>query len=471
MLLRRKESDLWVIWINLCSIVFYGYWSFDHLLLFLFSITINYLISAPIKGKSKVALAFGIIFNLTLLSFYKYTNFLIDNINTITSHDYEWINIVLPIGISFFTFQQIAFLVDLYYGKAKLVTFNRYFFFVSFFPQLIAGPIVHHSDIFPQFSKKIRVPKHLAIGFSVFCIGLFKKVIIADSLAMTANNVFTFAESGGNPTFIEAWFGALAYTLQIYFDFSAYSDMAIGLAYMFGIRLPHNFSSPYKAISIIDFWRKWHITLSRFLKDYLYIPLGGNRHGTIKRYLNVMITMLIGGLWHGASWNFVLWGGLHGLFLVINQSFQKIIKLQIPWFISWSMTMVSITFAWILFRAADIPSVISMWKGMLFINGIKTPQGLSIPGIESGALINGVNIYSGLEIIIFALICFLSPNVSEIFSRYNVALIEGGYSHTKSKNKYLLWRPTFVWAMLILMLFICSLLKLGDPSDFLYFQF
>ena len=249
----------------------------------------------------------GVALNLALLCYFKYTNFMFDSVNALTGAPLPFVNIVLPLGISFFTFQQIAYLVDVMRGAKVERDIVSYTLFVSFFPHLIAGPLVHHAEMIPQF-KRGRTGRSAVLaarGLAIFAAGLFKKVVIADNLAQFVTPVFAHLDAGGGVTTPWAWLATLAYTLQIYFDFSGYSDMAIGLALLFGIRLPVNFRSPYKAASIIEFWRRWHITLSRFLRDYLYIPLGGNRLGEQRRYLNLLVTMLLGGLWHGAGWNFL----------------------------------------------------------------------------------------------------------------------------------------------------------------------
>ncbi len=324
----RGNYRVAVSWLVGASLFFYAWWNPAYLGLLLGSILFNYalgiLLSAKKRNKKlKFVLIFGIAGNLCLLAYFKYYNFFVDNINWVFSSSHTVENILLPLAISFFTFQQIAYLVDVHRGQARECDFLHYCLFVTFFPQLIAGPIVHHKEILPQFSKKeiYRVSyKAIAIGLTIFSIGLFKKVMIADNMATYVSPVFSGAEQGIKLTFFEAWGGSIAYSLQIYFDFSGYSDMAIGLARMVGIILPLNFHSPYKAKNIIEFWSRWHMTLSRFLKDYLYIPLGGNRKGKLRRYTNIMITMLIGGLWHGAGWVFIMWGALHGFYIVLNHA-------------------------------------------------------------------------------------------------------------------------------------------------------
>ena len=313
-------------WLAVASLGFYAWWNPAFLPLLLASIACNYLVglrlARPVIAawSRKTVLALSITANLGLLAYFKYANFLLDNLNLVIGTDYR-LDLVLPLGISFFTFTQIAFLVDAYQGKAKEYHPVDYCLFVTFFPHLIAGPVLHHQEMMPQFARAETYrpnPENIAVGIAIFSIGLVKKVLIADAMAAHATPVFEAAEQGATLSFFTAWEGALAYTFQLYFDFSGYSDMAIGLARLFGITLPANFDSPYRAVNIIDFWRRWHMTLSRFLRDYLYIRLGGNRKGPVRRYMNLFVTMLLGGLWHGAGWTYVVWGGLHGCYLIAN---------------------------------------------------------------------------------------------------------------------------------------------------------
>jgi D-alanyl-lipoteichoic acid acyltransferase DltB (MBOAT superfamily) len=320
-------------WVVLTSLFFYGYWDpGEHrladpwrwwpLTLICVSTIFNFLVGQRLLAHpSKLLLAFGLAVNVATIGYFKYTLFFAEEIAARFGLALEVGQIVLPLGISFFIFQKIAYLVDAYRGEVRAGGFLSFALFVSFFPQLIAGPIVHHSEVIPQFGQKSTYRPNLdnlSRGIGIFVLGLAKKTVLADTIATYATPVFRAAQAGAEPTLFEAWGGALAYTFQLYFDFAGYSDMAIGLALMFNIRLPINFNSPYKATNIIDFWRRWHITLSRFLRDYLYIPLGGNRHGVARRYGNLMLTMLLGGLWHGAGWTFIVWGGLHGMFLFMN---------------------------------------------------------------------------------------------------------------------------------------------------------
>jgi D-alanyl-lipoteichoic acid acyltransferase DltB (MBOAT superfamily) len=314
------------------SLFFYGWWNPAYVFLIAVSIAVNFSVARTIERTTGVRargwlLAGGVGFDLGLLGYFKYANFFVANVETLTGRSFGWIEVALPIAISFFTFQQIAYLVDTWRGQRSGGRLLDYAVFVSFFPQLIAGPIVHHRELLPQLGdeRRLRLSRaNLSVGLTIFVVGLFKKTVIADTMAGFSTPVFAAAEGDAALIFIDAWGAALAYAFQIYFDFSGYSDMAIGLARMFGLRLPINFESPYKAASIVDFWRRWHITLSRFLRDYLYIPLGGNRLGTGRRYANLWLTMLLGGLWHGAGWNFLLWGGLHGSYLVVNHLWRAV---------------------------------------------------------------------------------------------------------------------------------------------------
>src|SRR6195952_465568 len=326
--MARRVSPRCGIWaLAFASLIFYGAWKPVYLLLLLASIGVNFWLGLRMEDPQRRRRigTFGVTLNLALLCYFKYTNFLFDSFTALTGAPLPFVNVILPLGISFFTFQQIAYLVDVMRGAKVERDIVSYTLFVSFFPHLIAGPLVHHAEMIPQF-KRGRTGRSAVLaarGLAIFAAGLFKKVVIADNLAQFVTPVFAHLDAGGGVTTQWAWLATSAYTLQIYFDFSGYSDMAVGLALLFGIRLPVNFRSPYKATSIVEFWRRWHITLSRFLRDYLYIPLGGNRLGEARRYQNLMVTMLLGGLWHGAAWNFVIWGGLHGIYLCVNHLWHR----------------------------------------------------------------------------------------------------------------------------------------------------
>src|SRR3954454_14507383 len=338
------------------SLIFYGGWKPAYLLLLLGSIGFNFWLGLkmqdPLRRRSFGML--GVAANLALRCYFKYTNFLFDSFTTLTGAPLPFVNLILPLGISFFTFQQIAYLVDVMRGAKVERDIVSYTLFVSFFPHLIAGPLVHHAEMIPQF-KRARTSRSAVLaarGLAMFAAGLFKKVVIADNLAQFVTPVFAHLDAGGGVTTPWAWLSTLAYRLQIYFDFSGYSDMAVGLALLFGIRLPVNFRSPYQATSIIEFWRRWHITLSRFLRDYLYIPLGGNRRGEARRYVNLLLTMLLGGLWHGAAWNFVIWGGLHGAYLCLNHLWRAWRgdggrPSMLAKVLCWALTFFAVVIAWV----------------------------------------------------------------------------------------------------------------------------
>ena len=321
------------------------------------------------KISKKILLALGIAANLALLGYFKYSDFLIGNVNFAFGMQIPHLNLLLPLAISFFTFQQIAYLVDSAAEEsAKRYDFLNYCLFVTFFPQLIAGPIVHHEEMMPQFAKtknKIINYKNIALGLFIFSIGLFKKVVIADTFAIWATEGFDRAAS---LNLIEAWVTSLSYTFQLYFDFSGYCDMAIGAALLFNIKLPINFNSPYKALNIQDFWRRWHITLSRFLRDYVYIPLGGNRRGKVRTYVNLAATFLIGGIWHGAGWTFVFWGCLHGAALVVQRIWSEL-GFRLNKFVAWFITFNFVNIAWVFFRAKEWDDALKVLKGMFGLGG------------------------------------------------------------------------------------------------------
>jgi D-alanyl-lipoteichoic acid acyltransferase DltB (MBOAT superfamily) len=369
----------------LCSLVFYAWWSVAGLLILLALMACNYgftrwLIDLKQARRSHTqwVLVGGLTFNLGVLAWFKYWNFLIVTADQTFGTRWPLAAMFLPLGISFFTFQKIALLIDAANGKITRIDWLDYALFVSFFPQLIAGPIVHHSEVMPQFrAGRFATVEQFAQGLAVFVIGLSKKVLIADTMARFATSVFDAAASGQPVSFADGWTAALSYTLQIYFDFSGYSDMAIGAALLFGIRLPLNFASPYKAMSIIEFWRCWHMTLSRFLREYVYIPLGGNRKGKTRRYLNLMATMLIGGAWHGANWTFVVWGGVHGILLSANHLWNEAFggsRSAAGRLAARALTLLSVVLAWVIFRAPTLESAGIVYAGMLGWHGLLLPD-------------------------------------------------------------------------------------------------
>ena len=456
------------VWLVIASLLFYGYANVYHVPLLLFSIFVNYKIGAVLSNKTegntkplvsrKSMLTIGVIFNLGLLLYYKYINFFIDNSNILFSSNIPKINLVLPLAISFFTFQQIAFLVDSYKFETAENDFLNYCLFVTFFPRLIAGPIVYHNEVMTQFANprtKIFSYKNLSYGIFLFFVGLFKKVIIADSFSGYVTNGFDLAES---LNFFEAWVASLSYTLQIYFDFSGYTDMAIGSAYVFNIKVPINFNSPYKALNLQDFWRRWHITLSRWLVKYLYIPLGGSRRGAVRAVLNICITFLLCGIWHGAGWTFIVWGAMHGLGIVAYRIWRNM-GVALPKAVSWAITFLYVNCAWVFFRAHDFSDAIKIFKGMCGLEGVVFPRslgnmfyGLEDLGISFGPWLKTIrgNDISFLYVVMGIVICIACRNSLEIKERISL-------------NRY--------WALLISLLASISLIFLDKESSFLYFQF
>lgn len=492
-LLARHNNVAAAGWLATASLFFYGWWDVRYIPLLLSSIVVNYSCAQWIREESQQArkkrwLVIAVGANLLLLGYYKYANFFLLSAGALAGTQFQSLDIVLPIGISFFTFTQIAFLVDTYQGKVKEYRFIHYILFVTYFPHLIAGPVLHHKEMMPQFAddKNYRPSAaNFAVGLTIFCIGLTKKVLIADNLAPYANDVFNSPES---PSFFIAWGGVLAYTFQLYFDFSGYSDMAIGLSRLFGVRLPLNFDSPYQAVNISEFWRRWHMTLSRFLRDYLYIALGGNRMGRMRRYINLMITMVLGGLWHGAGWNFAIWGGLHGLYLVINHAWIALAdRLRFPretrvWkWVATALTFLVVCFAWVFFRATDLATATEIIHGMAGGFGIALPDAV---GGRIGALRlvlekNGVMFFQGggarfvetwTWVTVGATIAFFLPNSQRLVRRFDPAL-DFDSSADGVNTQWLVWSPSRSWAIAIAFLLVAGFLSLNRPSEFLYFQF
>ena len=455
-------------WLFMASLFFYAQSDAASVLLLGLSIAFNYLIGRGIDSKRSDRvryrlLVFGVLVNLGTIAWFKYANFIYLSLAGSLGYTTEPLAIVLPIGISFFTFTQIAYLVDVYREPGYRYDPVRYGLFVTFFPHLIAGPILHHKEMMGQFARHEaqKDGSDFAAGFSLFVLGLGKKILLADTFALPANALFDFAVGGQAPSTTAAWIGVLSYTFQLYFDFSAYSDMAVGLARMFGLRFPINFASPYKAPNIIDFWRRWHITLSRFLRDYLYIPLGGNQAGRTRQLLNLMLTMLLGGLWHGAGWTFILWGGLHGLYLIGNRLWQLGVgrRFHMPGWLACAVTMSFVVLAWVPFRAVDMASCLSIWKAMFGFG-----SDLPVAGVELRHL--------GWALAGF-LICWTLPNTNQIMGAHDNALSSPGYpaSVTNEARRWYNWQPNLAWAVLVAVLFTVSVLKLNDLSHFIYFQF
>ena len=491
-----------VSWLVGASLFFYGWWNPAYLVLILGSILFNYTAGIILgnleQGFSKKGvLVAGILTNLATIGYFKYANFFVNNLNSAIGSDFHVSTIILPLAISFFTFQQIAYLVDAYKGETREYNFLHYSLFVTFFPQLIAGPIVHHKEMLPQFVKEgvYRLNhENLAVGITVFAIGLFKKVGLADEIAQYATPVFQAAEAGVSISFIEAWGGALAYTFQLYFDFSGYSDMAIGLACMFGIQLPLNFNSPYKAINIIEFWGRWHMTLSRFFRDYLYVPLGGNRKGKVRQLMNLMITMLLGGLWHGAGWTFVMWGGLHGAYLVVNHTWHTLRRglgfdlkntTVFGRVTARLITFIAVVVSWVFFRAETFDGGMNILRGMSgqqevvlrasYLGYLNMIGHLGDYLASQGVVFGTLALFGGLhQMVLLFLLCFLvwaAPNTQQIMFANMPAFQKYSGAMTARHNESLEWKASTKYAIFTAGILFWSIWNLSKQSEFLYFNF
>jgi len=504
-LARRRGPHAATLWLVFASLFFYGWWDARYVPLLVASVAFNYgagrALVRSAGRRARIVLGLAIAVDLGVLGYFKYAGFLGAGVSSLTGTSLDFGHIVLPLGISFFTFTQIAYLVDVYREPARYDA-ARYALFVTYYPHLIAGPILHHREMMPQFGNPTAFrcdSANLAAGLTIFAIGLFKKVMLADSIAAYVAPVFDNAAGGYAPTLLEAWGAVLAYGLQLYFDFSGYSDMAIGLSKMLGVKLPLNFDSPYKAASIIEFWRRWHMTLSRFLRDYLYIPLGGSRHGPLRRYFNLFVTMLLGGLWHGAGWTFVAWGAAHGFFLAVNHAWRALktragigTAVDARRFrtgerlLGAALTFIVVFAAWVLFRAQDLPSAILILKGMAGLQGVVLPApwlyqlaawfpGLRIylvgipPGlIESAGA--GVLISKGQVAWIAALLAvvWFAPNTRQVMERAEAIIADRRSVPTRTA---LQWAPHPGWVLATTCMLVASLLGLSRVTEFLYFQF
>ena len=477
---RERTRPAAIAWLVAASLFYYSYWEPKYLVLIGASILLNYTLGLLLSDEKRtliqrrIVLLVGAAINLGLLGYFKYAGFTLSSLNTVLGLELPVPHIVLPLAISFFTFQQIAYLVDAYQGLTREYRFMDYCLFVTFFPQLIAGPIVHHGEMLPQFEDRASLrpqADNFSIGLTILIIGLFKKVVIADTIAVYANLVFNGAAAGSDPSFAAAWLGALAYTFQLYFDFSGYSDMAIGLGRLFGIKLPINFNSPYKARSISEFWRRWHMTLSRFLRDYLYIPLGGNRKGPTRRYVNLMTTMVLGGLWHGAGWTFVVWGTLHGLYLCIHHGFQAVRK-TLGWdakrdgFImhlsARSLTFLVVIIGWVFFRATSFDAAWSILGAMAGLDGFSMHTPFDIK-------------QASLLVLAAWIVAWFLPNTQEFMGNFHPALFPEKDPRPAPLAIPMLqnfrWRPSVLSATITAAVAVFSVLMMSRVSEFLYFQF
>ena len=445
------------------SLFFYSWWNISYLPIILSSMLFNYLLGNTLANDSnkfskKSILIFGIVVNITLLGYFKYTDFLIENWNLLSGEKIELLHLALPLAISFFTFQQISYLVDSYRKETKEYDFLNYALFVTFFPQLIAGPIVHHKEMMPQFEKrknKLLNYHNIAMGLFIFSMGLFKKVIIADTFASWATAGFDVALT---LNLFEAWATSLAYTFQLYFDFSGYTDMAIGAALLFNIKLPTNFNSPYKAKDIQDFWRRWHITLSRFLRDYIYIPLGGSRRGSIQTYINLMATFIIGGIWHGAGWTFIFWGFLHGFALVIHRVWKSL-GFQLWNWLAWLLTFNFLNVTWVFFRAKNWEDATKVLDSMFSLDNVVLPKVFE----NKLAFLNEYAInfgYFGIHI---------GANLNTIVWLSMVFIIVLFFRSSSEQLKH--FKLNYTTAIFTGLMLLSGIVSLNKVSEFLYFNF
>ena len=463
-LLRRVGlSSLLVPFVTLASLAFYAWWDYRYVPLLLGSVVFNYAVGGTISRRSdhairKILLVVGLAGNLGLLGYFKYAGFFAHSLNSAVGTRFPVLLFVLPLGISFFTFTQIEYVVDAYRGQAPRYAFAEYALFVTFFPHLIAGPILRHHEVIPQFKDGLRVwsDEAFARGFLLLAIGLFKKVVIADALASWADLAFG---SVGSLSFVDAWAGALCYTLQLYFDFSGYSDMAVGLALMLNIKIPFNFDSPYKSRSIIEFWRRWHITLSSFLRDYLYIPLGGSRKGRARTIVNLMATFILGGLWHGAGWTFIAWGVWHGTLLSVNHAWRWTGR-KIPKALAWCLTFVAVVVGWVVFRSPSMGAARHYLQAMVGVNGFVLPSKyvavLGLPG-ESFARFGSLAALPDTwfeaklaSLVVLMVFVIVLPNSQQLAEKM---------------------RPTPRWLAFAAVVFLSAFLLIGRVTTFIYYQF
>ncbi len=448
-------------WLVLASFFFYGWWDWHYVPLLFASICFNYFVGWRIRSgvQRKAWLTAGIVGNLALLGYFKYTGFFLSTINALFGDAvFNVPHIVLPLGISFFTFTQTAYLVEEYRGEAASHSFLTYCEFVTIFPHLIAGPIIRHRDMLPQFTEEKNFAvdyKNIAYGLTIFAMGLFKKTVIADSLSPWAGEVFSRPDS---LTFLEAWIGALSYTFQLYFDFSGYSEMAIGLGLMFNLRFPVNFNSPYQATSIIEFWRRWHMTLGLWVKDYLYIPMGGNRGSESKKMRNLFFSMLLIGLWHGAGWTFVLWGGIHGGLLMVNHQWRRL-NVHLPKIVNWGLTFLCVTICWVFFRAESMHDALAVLVSMADVGNIILPDKnakdlgfLQVVGVSFAPWTMQVHLEKALGTLVGLLLALrFLPNP--------IALMKTSF------------QPNWKWSVVTVLSLLVGILHIAKNSPFLYFQF
>ena len=525
--LLGRRSRAWAIrWLIFASLFFYAWWRPINLLIIAPSMIVNFLLARALQRlrseEKKVAarwvLAAGIAFNVLFLGYFKYANFFASAANDVFGTNLVLARIILPLGISFITFQKIAFLVDVHAGRIEEFTFQDYCLFVLFFPQLIAGPIVHYREMMPQFhcaSARFDA-ENVAVGLTLFAFGLFKKVVLADAIAPSVTAVFAHASTGAAVSFLPGWLAALGFTFQIYFDFSGYTDMALGLGRFFGVKFPPNFNSPLKASSIIDFWLRWHMTLTRFLTAYIYNPLSlratrrraalglrpfSARNTSVSGFIEVLmlptlLTMFISGFWHGAGYLFILWGVLHGIYLTINHAWRLLAarrwsnreryeRVMKP--LGFAITFVAVVAGMVLFRSPTIGTATNMLRGMVGVNGIALPGTIvdhlghfaGMVGRMDEAVLGG-NAFRSLAkwIVVLGFFALALPNTLQLLSAFEPALgVKAAAARTSATGRLaalasrLGWQPTLAWAITVCVLAAIGMYHVGGNSEFLYWQF
>lgn len=503
-LLAPAGNRLAAAWLVLASLAFYGWWNPAYLFLLLASISVNHMIGRRLvetrvssNPRSRQALIWlGVLANLAVLGYYKYANFFVANLNSVLGLNTTLETIILPLGISFFTFTQIAFLVDAYKGEIERCDLLHYSLFVTYFPHLIAGPILHHKEMIPQFAgtTMYRVsPGLIAVGLTVFAIGLFKKSVLADGVAQYVPILFMASERGDALTFLEAWMGMFAYTMQLYFDFSGYSDMAIGASLLFGVALPLNFHSPYKSLNIAEFWRRWHMTLSRFLRSYVYAPLSRSCRGGPCLNACLFVTMLVAGIWHGAGWNFFIFGALHGIYLIMNHAWRvfrrRILKQNLSRSSRWGRvfscitTFIAVVVSLVYFRSESSAGAMVILKGMVGLNGWALPDGgfwdlgllspllhaMHVPftALSARAILDPDAI---LWVVLLFAIAFGLPNTQQIVGHFQPML--NAFSGDRFRvPDWMRWKPNPAFALFTGGVFVFGLVSITKVSPFLYFQF
>lgn len=518
---RFVSKTLAIRWLILASLLFYAWWRPLNVLLITPSILINFglarlllqLLQRDRRSLVKATLIIGIAFNVAFLGYFKYANFLVGAVDDVLGTNYVLDKIILPLGISFITFQKIAFLVDVAAKRVVSFTLQDYCLFVLFFPQLIAGPIVHYREVMPQFQRAAcRFDKeNVAVGITLFFAGLFKKTFLADGIAPMVTAIYGQSTAGHSISFLYGWMAAIGFTLQIYFDFSGYSDMAIGIARLFGVRLPPNFNSPLRATSIIDFWLRWHMTLTRFLTAYLYNPLSlwltrrrlarglagfGGRNTTVSAFVTLLMlptifTMCVSGIWHGAGYTFIFWGFLHGVFLTINHLWrllarrswpdrQRYQRVMAP--IGFAITFLCVVTAMVYFKSPTMASAWNIIQGMAGLHGIALPPSafrhlgplagwFHHVGIGLGTIDD--TFFKLLEwILVLGTLAFFAPNSLQILARYEPALgVEQATAYSIGPKLRLNWKSSLGWAAAAAVIAVVGVLHTAGVSEFLYWQF